>query len=50
MANSAIVAEGLSYSYGENLAVDDVSFAVDQGEILGFLGQMAPARQRRSRC
>ncbi len=38
MANSAIVAEGLSYSYGENLAVDDVSFAVDQGEILGFLG------------
>ena len=38
MADPAIVAEELTYSYGQNLAVDDVSFTVGQGEILGFLG------------
>jgi ABC-type multidrug transport system ATPase subunit len=34
----AIRADGLSYAYGDHLAVDDVSFAVAPGEILGFLG------------
>lgn len=38
MATPAIVAEGLTYSYGDNVAVDDVSFTVGKGEILGFLG------------
>ncbi len=38
MESPAIVAEGLTYSYGDNVAVDDVSFAVGKGEILGFLG------------
>ncbi len=34
----AIVAEGLTYSYGQLLAVDSISFNVAEGEILGFLG------------
>lgn len=33
-----IEAENLAYSYGEELAVDHISFSVDRGEILGFLG------------
>ena len=38
MTEHAIVAENLTYRYGELVAVDDVSFYVKQGEILGFLG------------
>lgn len=34
----AIVAEHLSKSYGKFLAVDDVSFEVEEGEVFGFLG------------
>lgn len=33
-----IKAKDLTYSYGDNLAVDHISFSVDKGEILGFLG------------
>jgi ABC-2 type transport system ATP-binding protein len=33
-----ITVENLSKSYGGRLAVDDISFGVRQGEILGFLG------------
>jgi ABC-2 type transport system ATP-binding protein len=35
---AAILAEGLSKSYGELVAVDDVSFTVETGEIFGILG------------
>lgn len=38
MSEKAIVAEGLAYAYGDLLAVDHISFEVEQGEILGFLG------------
>ena len=38
MADDAIVAEELTYSYGELVAVDHISFNVAEGEILGFLG------------
>ncbi len=38
MAGDAIVAEELTYRYGELVAVDHVSFNVAEGEILGFLG------------
>jgi len=38
MANDAIVAEELTYWYGELVAVDHISFNVAEGEILGFLG------------
>jgi len=38
MANDAITVEELTYSYGELLAVDHISFNVAEGEILGFLG------------
>jgi len=38
MAGDAIVAEELTYRYGELVAVDHVTFNVAEGEILGFLG------------
>ncbi len=38
MANHAIEVEDLTYWYGDLLAVDHISFHVDEGEILGFLG------------
>jgi ABC-2 type transport system ATP-binding protein len=38
MTQNAIVAENLVYRYGHLTAVDDISFAVAEGEILGFLG------------
>ena len=38
MAGDAIVAEELTYWYGDRVAVDHVSFNVTEGEILGFLG------------
>ena len=38
MANDAIIAEELTYSYGDLVAVDRVTFNVAEGEILGFLG------------
>ena len=36
--SAAISVSGLSFSYGDDPAVDDVSFDVAPGEILGFLG------------
>ncbi len=38
MTRDAIVAEGLSYWYGELVAVDHISFNVAEGEIVSFLG------------
>jgi len=38
MSEYAIVAEDLTYHYGELTAVDHISFRVEEGEILGFLG------------
>ena len=38
MARDAIIAEELTYWYGDLVAVDHVNFNVAQGEILGFLG------------
>ena len=38
MANSAISVKDMSFSYGENLAVDGISFDVAEGEVFGFLG------------
>lgn len=38
MTKDAIVAEGLTYSYNQVLAVDHISFNVAEGEILSFLG------------
>ena len=36
--DAAIVAENLTYRYGALTAVDQISFTVGEGEILGFLG------------
>ena len=38
MAQSAIAVKDLRYSYGDNLAVDDITFDVAEGEVIGFLG------------
>lgn len=38
MTNNAIIAEKLTYRYGDLLAVDQISFSVAEGEVLGFLG------------
>ncbi len=38
MTNPAIVAQELTYSYGDLVAVDHISFEVEAGEILGLLG------------
>lgn len=38
MQQSVISFEGVTKRYGEVLAVDDMSFSVEPGEILGFLG------------
>ncbi len=38
MARDAIVAEELTYRYGDLTAVDHISFSVAESEIMGFLG------------
>ncbi|RLF93648.1 ABC transporter ATP-binding protein, partial [Thermococci archaeon] len=38
MAEKIIETENLTYSYDGNMAVDHISFSVEKGEILGFLG------------
>ncbi len=38
MAQDVIIADDLTYRYGELVAVDHISFSVAKGEILGFLG------------
>lgn len=38
MGGQAIQVGGISYAYGDLLAVDNISFDVAHGEILGFLG------------
>ncbi len=36
--DAGLVAQGISYRYGDKLAVDEVDIAVKAGDILGFLG------------
>jgi ABC-2 type transport system ATP-binding protein len=38
MTQPAIIAENLTYTYGQLLAVDQIDFCVEQAEIMGFLG------------
>ena len=38
MANYSIIAEDLTYWYGDLIAVDHINFHIAEGEILGFLG------------
>ena len=38
MSGKAIVADNLTYRYGDLTAVDRISFEVAEGEVLGFLG------------
>ena len=45
MAQPAISVKDLSFSYGDILAVDDISFDVAEAEVIGFLGPMAPVNR-----
>ena len=45
MAGDAIIAEELTYHYGQLVAVDHISFKVAEGEILGFLGPLQAVQQ-----
>lgn len=38
MTNPAIIAEGLTKKYGDQLAVDDLSLSISDGSVYGFLG------------
>ena len=38
MAEPAIVVTGLTFHYGDKVAVDHINFEVGEGEIIGFLG------------
>ncbi|HLO92142.1 MAG TPA: ABC transporter ATP-binding protein [Lentimicrobium sp.] len=38
MAEQVIITEGLTKKFGNFIAVDNISFSVNQGEIFGFLG------------
>lgn len=41
---AVIEVSGLHKEYGPKVAVDDVSFTVERGEIFGILGPNGPAR------
>jgi len=47
---TVIHAEGLTRRFGDFLAVDQVSFQVQSGEVVGYLGRMARARPRPFGC
>ena len=45
-----VAVRNLTKRYGDVLAVDDLTFALEPGTITGFLGPTAPARRRRCGC
>ena len=47
---TAISARDLTKRYGGTAAVDHVSFDIEAGELVGFLGPNGAARPRRYAC
>ena len=47
---SMIKIEHLQKTYGKIHAVDDISFTVEQGEIVGFLGPNGAGKSKCERC
>ena len=47
---AVIEASGLVKRFGKVLAVTDLSFAIDAGSVVGFLGRNGPARPRPCAC
>jgi ABC-2 type transport system ATP-binding protein len=47
--SAVISARGLTKRYGNTVAVDNVSFEIPAGRIIGLIGPTAPARPARSR-
>ena len=50
MAASAIQIKGLTKSFGQHKAIEDVSFSVKKGEIFGFLGPNGAGKTTTIRC
>lgn len=50
MATNAIKISGLSKSFGQHMAIEDVSFSVKKGEIFGFLGPNGAGKTTTIRC
>ena len=46
MSESVLEIKNVSKYYGKNKVVDNVSFSVEKGQILGFLGPMVPEKQQ----
>ena len=42
-----IEVQNLTKKYGDRVAVNNISFSVKRGEILGFLARMAPEKPPR---
>ena len=48
--SAAVEADGIRKLYGELVAVEDLTFSVEPGQILGVLVRTAPGRRLRSAC
>lgn len=49
-ARHVIVVEGLTKRFGSKVAVDNLSFSVDQGRVTGFLGPNGSGKSTTMRC